>query len=65
LEHFARNPIFAAHSIKRMGELPDSIRVVQLILVQYVLVRIQVGQQVTRSISCGFFFFVSEVSLLN
>jgi hypothetical protein len=28
--------------------LPDSIMVVQLILVQFVLVRIQVGQQETR-----------------
>ena len=30
---------------KRKQRLPDSIMVVQLILVQFVLVRIQVGQQ--------------------
>ena len=39
---------------KREQRLPDSIMAVQLILVQFVLVRIQVGQQETHSACCGF-----------
>ena len=44
--------------------LPDSIMVVRQILVLFVLVRIQVGQQVTRNASCGFCFSGSGASLL-
>ena len=44
--------------------LPDSIMVVQLILVQFVLVRIQVGQQKPRT-KCGAFLFGSVESLLS
>lgn len=44
MENFALNPIFAVHSKNGIG-LPDSIMVVRLFLVQFVLVRIQVGQQ--------------------
>ena len=43
LVNFTPNPIFAVHSKNGIG-LPDSIMVVRLFLVQFVLVRIQVGQ---------------------
>ena len=46
--------IFAAH----LQELPDSIRVVQLILVQYVLVRIQVGQRKGKMKVFPFFYWL-------
>jgi hypothetical protein len=45
--------------------LPNSIRVVRKILDLYVLVRIQVGQQVTRDESRGFCFCGSEPSSLG
>jgi hypothetical protein len=41
-----------------MSGLPDSIRVVQLILVQYVLVRIQVGQRKGKMKVFPFFVFI-------
>lgn len=43
-----------------MYGLPDSIRVVQLILVQYVLVRIQVGQLRKRKVNVTFLFLFSS-----
>ena len=43
MENFTSHPIFAVHSKNGIG-LPDSIMVVRLFLVQFVLVRIQVGQ---------------------
>ncbi len=43
-----------------LNGLPDSIMAVQLILVQFVLVRIQVGQQVTLSKAEGFFCMVAK-----
>ena len=43
LVNFTSHPIFAVHSKNGIG-LPDSIMVVRLFLVQFVLVRIQVGQ---------------------
>jgi hypothetical protein len=39
--------------------LPDSIMVVQLILVQFVLVRIQVGQQKPAAQAVGFVFLAT------
>src|SRR5579872_7429002 len=44
--------------------LPNSIRVVRKILDLYVLVRIQVGQQVTPRLARGIFLAGSEASLL-
>lgn len=41
-----------------MSGLPDSIRVVQLILVQYVVVRIHVGQQKGKDKSLSLFYFL-------
>ena len=64
LEHGLSELIFALLLKERDG-LPDSIMVVRQILVLFVLVRIQVGQQVTRSSSCGFCFSGSEPSLLG
>ena len=53
LEQLGCNPIFAAHSNRMLG-----IRVVQLILVQYVLVRIQVGQRKGKMKVFPFFYWL-------
>jgi hypothetical protein len=49
------------HSFQKDG-LPDSIMVVRQILVLFVLVRIQVGQQRPRT-TCGVFAFRSEANV--
>ena len=53
------------HSFLTGGRLPDSIMVVRQILVLFVLVRIQVGQQVALSFAEGIFLAVScpEIAL--
>ena len=60
MENFTLNPIFAVHSKNGIG-LPDSIMVVRLFLVQFVLVRIQVGQPKKKEAATQVaVFFMSE-----
>ena len=50
--------IFRSNWAKLKDGLPDSIMVVRQILVLFVLVRIQVGQQINRSAKPSGFVFV-------
>ncbi len=62
--NFTPNPIFAVHSKNGIG-LPDSIMVVRLFLVQFVLVRIQVGQPKKKEAipdNSGWFFYARDAA---
>ena len=54
--YFCSHPDFLGYNAT---DLPDSIRVVQLFLVQFVLVRIQVGQRKGKMKVFPFFYFYS------
>ena len=59
LVNFTSHPIFAVHSKNGIG-LPDSIMVVRLFLVQFVLVRIQVGQPKKKKPQRKLWFFYTR-----